>query len=406
MPLDKLSSDKVTVPDGLESTDAHGANPTGNFSVNGDNAGSDCQCVPEIKVGPCSSGVRVRRNGRAKKRPALRTGTRLIQILLSGVIGLAAGGFVLFLINPDHPLIESLSNMVHGEMTTEEGDQPQVRTEPPNPAENTPSPNANVNSTPIKTPKAGPTTPVPVAVDAPTEENEHDSTSQVVSQPATVEQDNEKTGDAVPAVSPKEYETMVLDPSKPRMRVTLSSIDSDADVSVKIAKVVGLGASYALNPTQGLVDRRHPVDIVLPNHAGARIRVALHKRQEKHVIEVSPELLLTESKWVPLTQDRLKGLHKVWEKKKRKADMELAAIKIRIAQLQNAIRQASGQAAKNLRQQHDVLKQKGIPQQEQKIKAVEQRILALKQLSELLERIDGEAEIHYTVQPQGKGAAS
>lgn len=130
MPAEKLSQAEVNGSEGLKTIErGDAAAPETWFPAEHKPSPS---CTPVITVSPRSAGVRGRRNGRTKKRPLLRIGIRLVQIALSGVIGLAAGGFILFLVNPTHPLILSLSRALHGSPAVDGGvAQPQAPGEAP-----------------------------------------------------------------------------------------------------------------------------------------------------------------------------------------------------------------------------------------------------------------------------------
>jgi len=48
-----------------------------------------------------------------RKSFSLRLASLLLQILLGGVIGLAAGGFVLYLMNPENVLVKEIVSLFH-----------------------------------------------------------------------------------------------------------------------------------------------------------------------------------------------------------------------------------------------------------------------------------------------------
>jgi hypothetical protein len=346
-----------------------------------------------------SIAVRARKERGKQRRSSTRTVVSIAGIILSGVIGLAAGGFVLLLIDPENPLAGSLVGIFHS------SDKVPNR-EPP------------TSSRPNRPPKPGNRRPAfpPLPPDTPTEpENDRSEpppappdTSPKASDPQPPPQDPDRSHDAPKAAAaspPKDiHKEIVLDLSHPVKRVALPEVAKGSKAEVRVEDVANLGTPHELKPSHGVLRFGQPVDIVFTNYAGIRIRLSL-RAGEGTIVEVAPEMDDGQRKKIPFTQQRVQQLCVSWNKDADKLSQQLSEAKNEAQNIDIWLK-SPGTKPLQLRgartQRLLVLNQKMIPALEQQMSGAQARGDVLQGLSRLVEQIHGTASIHLVIRSEAE----
>lgn len=371
-------------------------------------APSDGQFFPPIEVhtaSPATSpAARVRKGKRRNKRRVVRVGLIFAQVVLAGVIGLAAGCFVLFLVNPNHPLIVYLSERFHsrGEAKPGVGGPPRVSAAP-EPAVALGPPPAHDE----KPPKREPLQPAPMHT-APQERKSRSSeqspaTSFVPPQRDSTgaEPEPPETPPAKAAAAAEAARSMTLDLTQKATYEVIAEVEDASAMQVQIEEVANMGTTYDLQPERGMVALGQPVDVVLAEYPGARFHLTLLSRPGQTVLKAEPQIKDNDgSQWTDLTLQRLERVKPNLTKGVRTFGQQLAAAQSEVTAIE-AWQSTPGTKPRALRNQRkqrlDDLKNRIIPALQEQMMLAQDRVGMLDKLLDFVKQIDGKAEIHYVV---------
>jgi len=235
------------------------------------------------------------KRGRGKKKSA-SSSVLIVQIVVSGLIGLAAACFILFLVNPKHPLLMSFANALHPEEVVEEpiDTAPSEKPESKQASASAPSKSpATTTPSPIESPPS-PLLPGSIPENPPDREeypfnNDARTPSPVDDPPAEEER---SLGDLLPsnpendsssATTTDARKTLVLDLSKGETTIELPEVAPDQEVSVRVGDATNLRIPFSMEPCDGVLGWKQPLKIILQHEAGIEIWLGLDVRREKVV---------------------------------------------------------------------------------------------------------------------------
>jgi hypothetical protein len=202
---------------------------------------------------------------------------------------------------------------------------------------------------------------------------------------------------APPAEAPK---TLVLDLKSSAMHVKLPEVSNGNKAQVQVKGVENLGTAYSLEPEHGVVTLEQPVDVVLTQYSGVRIRLALCMRGQGIVLQVASEIDLGQNKTASFTKERLARACADSKRDSTRLKRQWLATKSQAANIEKGLSTPGGRPApvyNQMVQQLLALNNQTIPSLEQQMSFVQDRADLLQRLSELAEQIDGAAEIHYVL---------
>ncbi len=346
--------------------------------------------VPEPSVA-----MRIRHGRGGKNGRKTSIVVPLIQWALAGVIGLAAGCFVVFLVNPKHPLIVSIAGTLHpvetpkGSVTISDDE---AAADPPEQSDDVP--------------------PEPLPEPADPEPTRENLGTDVVTPPPPPEPDSES-----PIESPIEtppapvLHRTVLDLTTRSTDEKLTEETSEGTPSVLVEEVTGLNTTYELQPADGRVTIGHPVNVALTQYPGIGIRLSLLRRGEKAVLNVAPEMDIGKSRPVEFTKQRVQRLCDDLKKDVKPLNQQLSLAKTEAVAIANWLKSPAlktGPSRDQKAQRLIALKNPIIPTLEQQMKYAQNRAEGLHRLFLLAEQIHGTAEICYFVQvePEDQGTSA
>ena len=337
-----------------------------------------------------STTIRARQRRGKKKRRQKHSAMLIVQFILTGVIGLAAGGFILFLVNPQHPLIVSLYRS---------SNPPEV------------APIRTTTSLFLSLPRKR-SSPVrrelpPAQEHQQREDKELSSREQIPSTPKEGDAPQEAPSDEVTAPLTQVPKTIVLDLTRPAMYVKLPEVTNGDKVQIQVEDVASLGTSYELKPSQGVIELRQPVYVVLTEYAGVTIRLSLLKRGGNAVLNVATEIDIGRNEPIEFTQQRVKMAYVDLMKDAGNLNQHLSAARTEAVTIDNWLKSPvpkpvplRGQQVQRLL----TLQKQIIPALEQQMGYAQNHVEVLQRLLQLAEQIHGEAEIRYVVQPGSTGS--
>lgn len=350
------------------------------------------------RVGGPSSAISQRAKHRGKQgKSSTHAVVTVAGIVLSGVIGLAAGCFVLFLVNPKHPVITTLASTFHS------GEEATQQTPP------TPSP-TYVSPTPDNTPKRpeiderrGGPIPLPpkTAPDPGHHLKEPGLPPPPKSPPSAPSPRKPEPPVAVAPPPPKETRLDVrLDFSRAISRGTLPAAANDEKAEVRVDSMDGMDTPLEFRPRDGVLHAGQAVDMVFPDFPGLSVEVSLRERENVKELECAPTMEIGPGAKNKFTQQSLK---QIIVSTKRDADNVNGDLSRAMAVAQDIEAWLNSPAMKPLplrnskRQQLSVLKQQTIPALQQQLGQIQARGTKLLQLSRMLEENHGAAIIHLVI---------
>jgi len=178
-------------------------------------------------------------------------------------------------------------------------------------------------------------------------------------------------------------------------------------VQIQVEDVASLGTSYDLQPSQGVIELRQPVYVVLTEYAGVTIRLSLLKRGGNAVLNVATEIDMGRDEPIEFTQQRVKMAYVDLMKDAGYLNQQLSAARTEAVTIENWLKSPvpkpallRGQQAQRLL----TLQKQIIPALEQQMGYAQNRVQVLQRLVQLAEQIHGKAEIRYVVQPGSTGS--
>ncbi len=127
-------------------------------------------------------------------------------------------------------------------------------------------------------------------------------------------------------VSQRSSEPVLIDLSKRETFVALSIQADPQDIEITQVEARNLPSSHHLNPRGGVIGYGEPVDIVLKEPAGVRIRLALVTRGDELALRISPQVVLGDGEAIELTQDRIERAARSLQRRIKDLHRRLAAL--------------------------------------------------------------------------------
>lgn len=343
-----------------------------------------------------------RRQRRAKPAgSALRTIILVFGVVMSGMIGLAAGCFVLFLVNPQHPLVTSISRAVRPVDEAVPTEQPARPAEADLPTEvMTPRPSVvrHHQTLPYVPPAKRPTQEAPrwsrpMPIESPSLSER--SPSKPVKRPKSdppgrqpVEPAVVQPAAATPRVAEPPRQQVPIDFSRTVARVALAKEAGRENTEVCVEGVSGLGTPCELRPADGVLRRNQPIDVVLPDYQGVTIRLSLQEQPDAVVLETAATIDTALGKRAALSMPWVKRLLANWSRDADNLGRQLLEAKTAANQIEIWLR-APGSKSIQLRgerrRQLAVLQRETIPALE---KQVEQAQAVGEQLQKLFRLVE------------------
>lgn len=294
------------------------------------------QPAPRIRANMASVRSRVQRRKRdRRKKQSLLTLT--IQLLVTGVIGLAAGCFVLWLANPDHPIIKYVESMVRspersskhnalsGQGVTQKPNEVQSDKTQPD-GEQPDTTQVLEKQEVLKGDHSGQegldSRPAEPVISEPT----YRQPSPLQTVPIPKAQQQHATG-----ISTNKTITLVL--SKQLAYVTLPEVTDIRKTRIEVEEITGLASPYQLSPIDGVIRHQQPVDVVFTLHERAKIRLSLEKVGTTVRLEACPliegerrQVVSFRNSWVKRTDNSLEITAAKWEQQVISAETDIRAI--------------------------------------------------------------------------------
>lgn len=218
------------------------------------------------------------------------------------------------------------------------------------------------------------------------------------SETAPTTRDRSGEADAAPTFS-ETPKTVVLDVERSAMHVLLIENGEGKDVQTQVKGLTNLSTSYTLNPSDGIVRLGSPVDVVLSQYAGVKIRLSMDKKGQAVDLEVAPEIETDQGKTSDFSKNRLDNAKRGLMKKYTALGKQLAAAQSEALMLQNAMTRPAAAPVRNAqRQRFTVLTSQTIPALQSQVTYVQTRADVLQQLSVLAKQIHEKAELNLVVQ--------
>ena len=262
--------------------------------------------------------VRVRTT-RGKQRPSsTRSAISIARIILAGVIGLAAGCFVLFMVNPTNPLIEKLVSVFHS------SDKAAKRQPPPRSSlHGIPKP-GNRSSTPRPSPLGA--RPKPENPQPPFPASRPDKQPKDDERKPSPDSDNKQDAPKATATPPTNdiLKEIILDLSHSVTFETLPKVANGDKVEVWVESVTDLGTLYELRPDRGVLRFGQAVDIVLPQYPGIHIRLSLPAK-DGTIVKVTPAMDIERGTEIEFTRQRVQRASVTWKRDANALNQQLLA---------------------------------------------------------------------------------
>jgi hypothetical protein len=347
-----------------------------------------------------------------------------IGIVLSGVVGLAIGYFVLHFLFPKHPFVREMANIFNstGQDCLQKSPVSQVVGKSPKP-QNLESPLPSLqppgrqDDEQLPKPSQPPTgldhgSP-PIPSTSKNRQNENNSQHKVVDDEVAISpipQQNENDFQPLPGFGKNQNEqTTVNTPPLKEIRhvitLNLSKTISQAtfgeastgDEVIRIEDVTDLGTPWEIKPNDGAIRNGHPVHVVLKDYPNVDIIIRLSLPRNIIVVQAAPQVDTGKSNKTPLTLQWVKQSLLNLNKDLDKANQTLSEAK-NASNTIEAWLNAPGSKPPNLKeakqQQLSVMKSQLIPEFERQASAAQKSVDAMQRLSALVEQVHDKATIH------------
>jgi hypothetical protein len=308
-----------------------------------------------------------------------------VGIVISGVIGLTIGYFVLYLLFPNHPFVKELATIFN---SSSQAPVKKPQNPPPLP---TPQPKGKQGDK--QDHKEKPEEPRKENDPQPPPEFGQQKDEQEPVKPDVQEPVKPDVQKIVKPPPPKEIrQEITLDLSKPISRAIFEEHPAGNE-SIRV-DITELGMQCEMKPANGIIRMGHPVDIVFKDYPDIIIRLSLPVRNNKIVVEAAPQVDLGKGPPIPLTQRWLNQYFSSVNKDFDKANQPLSEAKNAAQIIENWLN-APGDKPPKLKeanqQRLNVLKIQLIPTLEKQATAAQARVDAMQQLAKLVNQINGKA---------------
>lgn len=205
--------------------------------------------------------------------------------------------------------------------------------------------------------------------------------------------------DTSPRRSRRQTEVLLVDLSKKETSVVLEISAEPGDVEVTDIQVHHLPAAHHLAPRTGVVRHGEPVDIILHDPPGVRIRLMLVTRGDHLVLRVSPQIMLRNGEMIELTALRIERATRSFQRRIKGVQQRLAALateRVRLQTWLNSPQNKSLHEVKSARSQIKLLERE-IQAQQQEIPLIRQQCEALQFIAQFVGALHEQTEIQYSV---------
>lgn len=334
-----------------------------------------------------------------------------IGTIISGALGLAVGGFILYLILPKHHFDELLTGVLSSSGEVQGPSVPSRVAKQPKPKNTQPTvphlpPQRMEDHKSVVLHSQSPRPDVHGSAIIPLRPK--GTHQKIRSQPPHDIAPNRDVPTIAVARPPQEIRReIVLDLAHSVAYATFAEVASGNEAEVKIEGVVGLGTPFEFKPIHGVVRLRQPVDIVLNDYPGISIHVSLAVRNGT-IVKVAPKVAIGQNRKVALTQRWVKqacvSLKKEFDKVSRQLlEATITAQNIEIW-LKSPVAKPLQLRGVKVQQLH-VLRDQIIPSLSREMNDAKSRVNRLRQLFQLVEQIDGTACIHLVMKNTIKDVA-
>lgn len=275
-------------------------------SVRGDRGARTTQVPIEVAAAPSVSSTIVRRRYVRRRKQSVVALT--VQLLLFGLVGLAAVCFVLWLVYPTHPLISFFERTVrpNSATPTEPGPPAQPLTQPRQPG-TAPSPQKQEAAPAQASPATAPG-PAPAAEPTPQGPPDRDENAELFAAhpDATTQQPDAGPEDAEFGATPTmptepDSDPEVNDPRHRTFEVDINLANQESywvipdvadprEVEVRLDRIAGLRTDSELVPADGVIRAGQSVDVVFALYANLTLRLSLDTSDAAARLKIAPLL--------------------------------------------------------------------------------------------------------------------
>ena len=344
--------------------------------------------------------VRARGQGGKRKRSSLNLVMSIVGLVLSGVIGLAAGCFVLFLISPRHPIIEGLRDLFHPPKVSRKQESPVAPEHASVPVEKKRGPEIAISkpARPVQQENPAPLPIFPPPAISPTEPQPQP--------PAKSGGDNDASKvPATPQQTPVEVRTEIaLDFSRRVKQTKLPPAANGEKAQIRVESITAFETPYQLRPSDGVLHFGQPVGIVLTNFAGVTIDLSLSKNSGA-TLTVAPKLDTGQGRKIAVTRQWVKQACASSKREADDLDRQLSRAKVDAQSIDLWLKSPVSkpmQLRNTRKQQLTLLNDQVIPGLEKQANDAKGRWELLHRLCELVGKIDQTAIIHLVIRPEAE----
>ncbi len=198
---------------------------------------------------------------------------------------------------------------------------------------------------------------------------------------------------------------VLIDLSKKETFVPLQINADRKDVEIANIQVKSLPSPHHLAPREGVVQYGEPVDIILKEPSGVRIRLSLVTRGDELALRVSPQVVLQGGETIELTQNRIERTGRSLQRRVKDLHQRLVALASARRRLKTWLISPGNKplaAVKTARMRLKVLEQE-IQLQQLELPVVQNQWLALQRIAEFAGQLDEQTEIRFTVHTRRGG---
>ncbi|MHB8900837.1 MAG: hypothetical protein ACYC6Y_18970, partial [Thermoguttaceae bacterium] len=281
---------------------------------------------------------------------------------------------------------------------------------PPDPLPSPPAPIASPvqGTTPTATPApASWPTPLP---GSPPPMPSFPSTQPSVSQPSVSQPaaPGNVLGNSLPGTTAADVfsgtpKAILLDLDRSAMYVPLAENTEGQVVRVHVRGITNVATSYDLQPADGMLGVGQPVDVVLTQYAGVKLRLSLRTRGKNTELEVAPEIQIGRGKTSDFSKGALDLLSRSTKKDALALNKQLGAAQAEAVEIQNWLVSPIAKTIplRNARVQRlTLLMNQAIPSLQKDLTDAQARLVLIQQLSLLVDQIHKKASLDLAVQAQ------
>jgi hypothetical protein len=187
------------------------------------------------------------------------------------------------------------------------------------------------------------------------------------------------------------------------MYVTLAENVEGQEVRAQVRSITNLTTAYDLQPNDGIVSFGQPVDVLLTQHAGVRIRLSLRMRGKNVDLEIAPEIETGQGKTSDFSKRTLDLLSRSTKKDALALNKQLAAAQSEAMEIQNWLASPVVKTipVRNARTQRlSFLMSQMIPSLQKQLADAQVRSDLIQQLSLLVAQVHEKASLDLVVQAE------